>query len=140
MNASIQRFQFVLGLILIGATIGCGGRSDRPETFPVKGTVTVNGTPLEKGTIKFRGDPSNTASTGGEVVDGVFAFDATSGEKLVEIVATRAIPGKFVEPNPGEKVQATEQFIPKEYNRESTLRADVQSEPPNEFTFDLKVP
>lgn len=65
---------------LVSLVIGCGGRRDPFERVAVEGTVTVDGQPLDRGTIRF----VPTATTSGpkttlNIRDGQFTGDTASG-------------------------------------------------------------
>jgi hypothetical protein len=127
------RLGIVLLLIgwLLSTSPGCGGNG--PTTYPVTGTVTFNGVPLDKGQIAMRSVDGHATPTGGAIVDGKFALQSTAGEKIVEINATRE--SGPVNPTMGQAPR--EQYIPKNYNVESTLRANVVPGGPNAFDFPL---
>jgi hypothetical protein len=54
-------------------------------------------------------------------------MEAAVGKVRVEVIASRPVPGKFDESNPGEKVPVGEMYIPAKYNSQSELTADVTS-------------
>jgi hypothetical protein len=128
----------VFSLFAASAVIlaGCGGES-APETLPVTGSVSFDGTPVTQGEIVFRDAAGQTRSCGGQITDGKFSFDASPGSKKVEITARREVPGKMDTSNPGEEVPLMEQYIPASYNTETTLTADVSSDKKT-FDFDLQ--
>lgn len=124
-------------LCVAGACVlsGCG-QDASPETITVSGTVVLDDTPVARGQIIFS-DPSRQArSSGGDIVDGKFTFDASPGNKRVEIIAMREVPGKMDKSNPGEERPLMEQYIPAKYNADSTLTADVS---PGSAPFEFKL-
>ncbi len=79
-------------ITLSGAVVltSCGGGGDFGfgKRFPVSGTVTYNGAPLEKGSINFiPDDPKGTGATGA-IVNGAYSL-STSGDN------DGALPGKY---------------------------------------------
>lgn len=123
-------------LIVLCSAIGCGGGSG-PATYPVSGTVSMDGEPIPKGQIVLRDPEGTIVSAGGTIIDGEFSFESQPGSKQVEIIARREVPGKFQAPNPGEeKFPVLEQYIPKRYNTESELTKEVVAGD-NEFHFKL---
>ena len=40
-------------LLSVGILTGCSSKPERPQTYPVTGTVTSNGKPIEKATVVF---------------------------------------------------------------------------------------
>jgi len=130
------RLFFLLGCLL--AVGGCGG-TDGPQTYDVSGKVTFDGTPLPQGEIAFRPTDGKGQSYGGQIENGKYAFESIPGKMQVSITASREVPGKFDEQNPGEKVPVVEQFIPASYNEKTTLEAKVtESAGQNQFDFNLK--
>lgn len=129
------RPHFTLALTLLaGAFAGCGDSG--PAVYPVTGTVTLDGQPLADGRIAFRDTEGQIPSAGGAIVDGKFSFKSQPGTMRVSINARRDVPGEFVSPAPGEKVQVTEEMIPEEYNTRSEVTKEVVADD-NEFHFDL---
>lgn len=135
----MKRFQTLLllaSIALVGMT-GCFGEAG-PKMVDVKGTVTLDGTPVDDGQIYFRADDgSNTYAA--PIQKGAYEASVSPGSKKIEIIGYRDIPGKFVEVNPGEKSPAREMFIPRKFNSESTLSVTV-AEDKNEMkeNFELK--
>lgn len=123
--------------VALGVIVGCSAGSSGPRTYPVKGTVTFDGTPVEQGTILFRRLDGDGRGYSGEISNGGYELQAEAGTMRVEITASRAIPGKFTEVNPGEKDPVYEMYVPKVYNAESTLEVDVTTGS-NTHAFDLK--
>ncbi len=124
---------FLLGL---SPCVGCGPSG--PTTVPVSGKVTLDGAPVAEGDIYFRDAEGKGGSYAGKIVNGEYTFESTPGPKTVEIRATREVPGKFDESNPGEKVPLIEQYIPPQYNSETTLKAEVAESGENVHNFDLQ--
>jgi len=107
---------------------GCGSPG-------VSGTVTLDGQPVDGGTIALfpTGGGGAGAPTGvpGEIKGGKYTLSAENlkpGEYRVEIYWYQKT-GKQVENknDPGTKVDETKQVIPDEYNRSTTLKVEVKS-------------
>jgi hypothetical protein len=107
-----------------------------PRTYPVSGTVTLDGQPLPEGHITFMPVSDDASAAAGKVTAGQFAFQAQAGNKRVEIMANRAKQGAAVDPAMG--AAPLEQYIPAQYNTESTLTAEVKVDGANQFEFQLK--
>lgn len=122
-------------LILCSFASACSSQTG-PPTETVSGTVTLDGEPLKIGDIRFR--PADGLSSGGagKIEEGKYSFQTPSALMKVEIMGYREVPGKFTEPNPGEKVPVMEQVVPEKYNFKSELTADVKPGQ-TEFNFDL---
>jgi hypothetical protein len=98
---------------------------------------------LEKGQITFVPQAGTAGPTAGaEIAAGKFAILASggpfAGKFRVEITASRPGSQKVTDRFTGKLVDAYEQFIPKKYNTESQLDADVKAGITNRFEFVLK--
>lgn len=129
------------GLVLAGIA-GCGVKGEF-ETAPVYGKVTVNGRPLETGSLVFvpvASGPSAQANldSSGNYVLGTYSTNdgAVIGDHEVMIVALTGGEGpqEASDPNAGLK-----SLIPARYGdlKKSGLRATVKADTDNEFNFDL---
>ncbi|WP_439630611.1 hypothetical protein [Gemmata sp.] len=102
--------------LLTGLT-GCGGA---PTGAQVGGTVTWRGGPLPEGTITFEpADPAGRPE-GTDVRNGAFALKLLPGPYRVKVRASRAAGIDKVVNAP-----KFEQYIPAQYNVNTTLTADV---------------
>lgn len=111
---------------------GCSGKDEGPKLYPVTGTVTLNGKPLQSGSIVLDPKDGKGKPVGGGIENGSFTLDAPLGEKIVRISAMKSTGKKD---QYGEDV--TESLIPEKFNRLSELTETVK-ESDNNFTFDLK--
>ncbi len=155
-------FLFAAGIGLC-ALAGCGG-SDRPDTYPVTGTLTLNGKPVEGAEISFYGEGAARVAGGRTNADGKYSLTtfetndgAVAGDHVVTIVK-RKPKGEFSGPmdaeNPGEAYGAameaaasgepdalTIDELPVEYASKdsSTLKRTVIKDggDQNTFSFDL---
>ncbi len=107
-------------LLVPVAAWGCGGSDpERPETTPVRGTVSYKGSPVTKGTITFQSDQGHTAT--GEIgPDGTYSLStfgpgdgAVPGHHRVMIVSNTADPGLIPGSSPGYK--PPQDLVPKKY-------------------------
>ena len=83
---SASSCSFALGTGLMTSTGGCGGGDSLPRE-PLSGTVTLDGKPVEKGTIRFMPTAQGNASTSTETV-------ITSGNYEVP-ASTGLLPGPY---------------------------------------------
>jgi hypothetical protein len=150
--------RFILFLIL-ATVVGCGQQQDKPTYANVKGKVTYNGKPIEKGKITFaiEGRPPSSM----DIVDGAFNGQAMVGSNKVSVSAKKksANPPKLSkeaqiqiegyrkkfknEPGKGagtiSDYDATMvEYIPPEWGTQSTQTRVVESGSPNEFEFNIK--
>jgi hypothetical protein len=112
------------------AAAGCG--KGEPGPVPVKGTVELNGKPLDSGKIYFAA-PDGKPPAQGDIVNGAFALESLPGERRVEV--RRYVDVKNKKGPAGEPL--TTDTIPAKYNTNSTLKATVTESGPNEFHFKL---
>lgn len=123
------RFAATLSVLLLStAMFGCG--SGKHE---VTGTVTFEGTPIETGEIIFEPEDGKGPADAGSITDGKFLFECFPGKKKVLITATKVAD----KPAP-DGLPNYVSYIPKEYNEQSTLTADVTAAGENSFDFELK--
>jgi hypothetical protein len=126
-----------LSLVALLPAAGCGGPKVLPE-YPVKGTVTLDGSPMAEGEIYFI-DPATSTSSVLTVANGQFEGKSEAGNFKVEINQFReetvqadatgyAPPGGTTKKN----------VVLPEYNANSTIKAEVKAGGPNEFKFEAK--
>jgi hypothetical protein len=123
------------------ASLGCRPRSDR---LPISGNVTLNGTPLDSGSVRF-------SSTGGEKIfatgamiqnggyhipqekglpPGTYHLEINSPDAKAPLVAAPAAPG---EPT----IRTAPERIPSEYNVNSKKTIEVTADGKNNFDFEI---
>ena len=145
----------LVGPLALALVVGCGGPGGpaASPTAAVSCTVTVNGSPLDQGSIQFM--PDKDKGTEGRSANGVIkngkvdklttypdedGDGAIIGSHKVEITSMSAGEGAGESPVPGEiTVRGSVQRIPPMYNSQTTLTANVTKEGPNNFTFDLTI-
>jgi hypothetical protein len=79
---------FTFALAIVEAFSGCGDDSGLPKRYPVSGTVSHNGKPLEKGNINFAPDGPEGRAAGGTIVDGRYSLTTHDPDD-------GAVPGKY---------------------------------------------
>lgn len=123
-------------------TTGCGGGGRRAEepTYPVTGTVMLDGKPMPEGEIVFK-DPAKGSVHLIPIKDGKFQGQASAGKKRVEIYAYKMEIDPVAKEMYGPEAQPTKvNIIPPKYNADSTLTADVQPvTDPGKNTFSFEV-
>ena len=133
----LRRFVWAWEVILCVA--GCNGPSDR---FVIRGTVTLDGKGIPKGSIAFRPlESARSPSAGAEIVDGQFSIPAEKGVRpgqfRVEIIATRKTGKSIKDPVFG-PTDVEVQYLPPRYNIRSELTADITADKADELNFELK--
>lgn len=131
----VQARVLLLALAILGS-VGCRRAAQYGPLADVSGTVTVDGKPLDDGTVAFV-----TPATGDVQVfpvrDGRFAGRTRVGDRRVEFrryVAAKAEASGFELPGPSPFPANT---LPDHLNSMSTITVTVAAEGRNEFTFDL---
>lgn len=167
-SASLRYPALGLFIALAGCVLvaGCSKGSQRPKTYPVTGTVTLNGKPVEGATVTFvpkepaTGTPPPQAASAvtdanGRYAIGTFATGdgAIPGEYLVKVTKYRVPQAQ--QPQAGEdpqsEMQAFLQYqagqqqakplneLPARYENEKTSGLFVTVQPgENKFDIDLK--
>jgi hypothetical protein len=126
--AAVRLVLFVAGAVMF---IGC---SSPHTTYPVSGTVLLNGEPLADGDIFFRPVDPAFGMDAGKIVNGRFSCGAKAGKKIVMIRASRVVPGEKT-PMGG---LVRREYIPEQYNDASKLEAEVSKDGANEYEFKLQ--
>lgn len=132
-----------LPLLLLIVTVGCGP-TDSLNRQAISGTVTLDGQPLENGTIEMVPvDAGEGVASGANITDGSYEIPQEKGlppgKYTVRISAAAGSPTKTSKAPPGEgDVQPAEERIPARYNAQSELTAEVTDGSPNTFDFELE--
>ena len=127
---------FYLLSVLACLTLG-GCSPPEPKSRPtadVSGTVTLDGKPMPDGEIFF----VNVSEGVQEVLpvkDGRFTGKASLGQRKVEIRSYREVPPakEVVEMYGADAPKTKENFIPTNFNTETTLTADIKAGAALEF-------
>ena len=125
-------FRRVIGCLVISLLLVAGCGDEGPLRHKVTGTVNLDGQPLETGQVLFVPADGQGPSDACPIVAGTFEGKVAPGAKRVEITASKELPPAEPGGMPG-----VENLVPKQYNRESTLTAEIndRGEP---LTFDLE--
>ena len=129
---------------------GCGAAEGLSGSVPVTGTVTIDGAPLEEGTVGFAPqDPAVGQPATGQIKDGKFSMQTTvsspgviAGDYKVRIIsvdlgtAQELPPG--VPPNPNAPPPEVLSLSPKKYGDIATSGLEVSVKPGMEsLNFEL---
>jgi len=137
---------------LAAVVAGCGGalvlsacgpaRVDDLPREAVSGKVTLDGKPLERGTISFQ--PASASPTSGmvSIVGGSYsmpkAYGLVPGSYKVSISSSEGSgPSEKLGDVPGKTPPPPKELIPARYNSDTTLTAEVKPGKSNSFDFDL---
>ena len=140
-------------LALLACLVGCpgGGGADRPETVPVTGTVTYNGSAVEGATVTFSPTASGgTASIGTTGANGKFTLQSQWGSKgavpgnyavAISKTEVHGVEAEVEDAQPEEDAPPADitEHLPEKYKsaKTSELTAEVKAEGENDFPFDL---
>ena len=116
------------------------GCDSGPKLYPVSGTVQFKGENIKFGTINFRAKDGATGAA--QVVDGKYSIPKegglTPGEYRVAInYPDPKIPPPSGTEAPGEAIPQRE-MLPKKYNDETELTAQVKADTNNDINFQMK--
>lgn len=122
---------------------GCGSGGDDLPRQAVAGSVTLDGQPVEKGTITFFPMQPDGLVAAGEIAAGKYDIGKDIGPLPggYKVVISAPDPKTEAAPAgdmPGETPRPPKDLIPPQYNANSTLNAEVKAESPNMIDFPLK--
>jgi hypothetical protein len=118
--------------------IGCGGSSN--GRLEVSGMVTLDGRPLDQGSIEFNDPNGKLPSSGAVIANGAYNLPAAKGLQpgsykaaidSADPTGQTATPTQYSMAIPVSR-------IPLKYNGETTLTVDVTADGDNEFDFQLE--
>ncbi len=108
--------------------------------------MTLNGAPLEQGSISFQPTEGATTSSGAVIAQGAYSISRENGlpPGKYRVVINAVKPGTGVElPEggmPGDEVGVPpEELIPAEWNTESEHFVEVAASGPNQFVHEIAV-
>lgn len=135
---NIMNTRFFLCAILLSTLFGCG----RSERMSVEGTVTLDGQPLEKGSIQLSPLPgTNGPTSGADIVAGKFVIRSSggpfAGSFRVQITAGGPTGRRVLDPRSNSMIDEYGQILPARYNSQSELQAEVKAGDSNRLEFAL---
>ena len=124
--------------LILGGVFALAGCGEDPGLVHVSGGVSVDGQPVEKGSISFIPLDGQGPTTGAEITAGKYVSTAPTGESKVEIRVPKVMGQKKLYDTPDSPVQnILAEALPPKYNEQTELR--FQGKPGrNEKTWDLK--
>ena len=130
-----------LALILSVSVLTISGCDSQPPLLEVGGTVTYKKEPVKFGTISFRAEDGATGAA--QIVDGKYTMAPEAGLKEGNYRVAISYPDpKIPQPSedqpPGE-ARPNREMLPKKYNTETTLTAEIKAGADNKaINFDLE--
>ena len=113
-----------MGLVVAGCT------DSASRTYPVSGTITFDGAPVESGSITFEDAAGGAGAASGGIKNGRYDLRSRPGKKKVSITAYRT------KGDPNEPTPSMESYIPSKYNSQTVLTEEVVADV-NRFDFRL---
>jgi hypothetical protein len=123
---------FLLASVALSVFGACSRSA--PATYPVTGSVTLDGKPVANGNIVFIPADRGLGPEGGRIVEGKFSARSKAGKCRVEITAENEVGPNT--PRFEDKPIRTN-YIPARYNFKSELTVDVAANPNNAFALQL---
>ena len=126
---------FLSGLLLVVA--GCSSQEYAgPKRYGVSGSVTFDGTPVQTGMINFVSQGEGRSASGA-IENGRYIIEENQGPTVgnykVEVYGYETV-GTSEDPD----VSPTQkEIVPKNYNKETNLTAEVVADGDNTFDFTL---
>lgn len=120
--------------------LGCGGN----RNVHVWGEVSFNGTRIEQGEIEFKPiDGTSGPTTGGSISAGRYDVPENvgplSGGTYLVSISGYAKLGRKIQVAPGQYVDALDNLIPEQFNRQSTLKVTIDPKAmPQDFHLEGK--
>jgi hypothetical protein len=112
--------------VTMGLVFAAGGCSADSSRGTVDGTVTLDGTPLASGIIRFVPIDGQTPTAEATINHGTFAAVVPIGEKRVSISASKVVgKRKMYETPDSPTVDVVEELLPARYNVRSELSITV---------------
>jgi len=129
--------QLLCGLVCLALFSGCG--DSRRQS--VKGTVTLDGAPLDRAAITFFPLTGTLGpAAGANVENGEFHVTAKkgtfTGQFRVEIAKYDIIPGQFMAGKEG-PIPVQGNILPERYSTKSKLTAEIKAGEKNQLHFEL---
>ncbi len=129
-------------LVVLGMLAGCGSREyEGKQRIALKGKVTVDGEPMDAGTISFIPlDTQNNRPSGGSILGGVYdvpePMGANEGSYKVEIHWQKPTGKKMKAIDSDELIEQRKEGLPDKYHKNTELTAEIKSDT-KEINFDL---
>jgi hypothetical protein len=126
--------KLVVGLMIaVGACLpGCQSSTTGPALAAVKGTVTLDGKPMQGGEIRFTAPGQPVKSL--EIKDGAFSGQVNSGKNQVDVVWDQDGPPNPMDPSTKIKVNVVG---PQFSGPNSVLSANVPTGGASDLKFDV---
>lgn len=129
----------VIAAVVAGAAAGCGGKQNPLGRQPIRGSVALDGKPLESGSIRFEPVDGRTM-TGSYIKDGAFELPDENGLPVGAYKVSISSPWRdpsLPQPSPGEPSPPPIERVAPQFNIKSTLKVDI-IDGQNDLTFEVQ--
>ncbi len=140
-----ERSAMLAACLAAAVAAGCSSDADELAREAVSGTVTFDGQPLERGAITFVPEGQVPTQGGASITDGKYSIAKSeglvAGNYNVAITSPLGDAEKAkdaVTNAPGMPPKPPKDLIPAQYNKKSTLKAEVKAGASNVFDFNLE--
>jgi hypothetical protein len=130
--------------LLLAALLGVAGCGPRTDRLEIKGTVTLDGAPLDGGSIRLTSVGAEKLMAAGAMIQngeylipqekglvpGTYHLEINAPDSDAPPIMMRATPG-------GPGIPVAPDRIPTEYNLKSDKTVEVTADGSNEFDFDI---
>lgn len=141
-HSGYTRFLSYLLPMVVGGVLGCGGGD--PNRFPVSGSVTLKGVPLEKGTIQFIAVKEGQGAfrhSGAKIEAGTYEIPRENGLSpgtYRVLISSGRVEGIVSDgPNQRESPKPRE-TIPPAYNTKSNVTVEIRPDNSNVCDFHIQ--
>lgn len=132
---------FAWSLVGLAVCLGCGPKTDR---LPISGKVTLDGVPLDSGSIRFNSQPGEKLQSAGAMISaGSFVIPAEKGLLPGVYIVQISSPDNDAPPimiggeNGSPRFPVAPERIPPEYSEGSDKTVELTRDGGGEFNFDL---
>lgn len=114
------------------ACVGCGQKG--PKKVQIRGVVTVDGEPVDKGSVRFKPADGVGPTDGGRIIDGKFEAEVTTGEKILIVDGSKVVGQIEADPvlNPGQMSDELEMYPGMPFKQEKRITVEKKGQ-----TFDI---
>lgn len=144
MDPKASWYLLVSGMIMAAACLAGCTKTDPSGRQAISGTVTLQGKPLDRGTISFTSlDPKVAALTGAMIKDGKFSVSADKGlppgtyRVRISSADTGSVGTASGAEAPGESGPAAKERIPPEFGTQSKQEVTITKDGKNYFEFNI---
>ncbi len=136
----LYRKEWPVLVALAAALIASGCDRNPSGRLALGGDVTLDGAPLDSGSIQFMSVEPGAATTGAVITNGRFDIPDKKGLRPGKYRVSISSPDEKAPPVPvpGASFSAAPERIPREYNVDSQHTIEVTEDGDNAFPFDIK--